>query len=86
MKMFSTLSKLFLKEFMISKNNMLQLGQVYLEYLQNVNKVGLIKYERDGWYEYNPNLKASLKLVNMFLDKCLKTTEESKAKNKAELA
>ena len=84
--MFSTLSKLFLKEFMASKNNLLQLGQVYLEYLQNISKVGLIKYERDGWYEYHPNLKASLKLVNMFLDKCLKTTEHSKAKNQAEFA
>lgn len=84
--MFSTLSKLFLKEFMASKNNMLQLGQVYLEYLQNVNKLGLIKYERDGWYDYHPNLKTSLKLVNMFLDKCLKTTEESKAKNQAEIS
>lgn len=70
---------------MTSKNNMMQLGQVYLDYLQNVNKVGLIKHKRDGWYEYHPNLKVSLKLVNMFLDKCLKTTEESKAKNQAEL-
>lgn len=59
---------------MTSKNNMLQLGQVYLEYLQNINKVALIKYKRDGWYEYHPNLKIGLKLVNMFLDKCLKTT------------
>jgi hypothetical protein len=40
--MFSTLSKLYLKDFMATKNNMLQLGQVYLEYLQNVNKLNLI--------------------------------------------
>ena len=36
---FSNLAKIFLKEFMNNKNNLYQLGQVYLEYLQNVMKV-----------------------------------------------
>lgn len=57
---------------MSNKNNLYQLGQVYLEYLQNVLKVDKLEYQRDGWYKYNVNFKPSLKLVNMFLEKCLK--------------
>lgn len=76
--MFASLSKIFLKEFMANKNNLYQLGQVFLEYLQNIDKANMIEYKRDGWYKFNPNLKASLKLVSMFLDKSLKNAEDSK--------
>lgn len=83
-RLFSLLSKLFLKEFMATKNLMFQLGQVYLEYLQSIDKVGLIEYERDGWHKYHPELKNGLKLVNMFLEKCLKTAIDSKEKQEKE--
>jgi hypothetical protein len=49
--MFSTLSKLFLKEFVASKNAMLQFGQVYLEYLQCLENNGLVEWKRDGLYQ-----------------------------------
>lgn len=76
-RLFSSLSKLFLKEYIASKNIMMQLGQVYLEYLQCLDKHSLIKYKRDGWHRFDEQLKNSLKMVNMFLDKCVKGAEEA---------
>jgi hypothetical protein len=54
---------------------MCQLDQVYCEYMNQINKFNMIEYQRDGWYKYHPDLKASLKLVGMFADRSLKTSE-----------
>lgn len=74
---FSSLSKLFLKEFLATKNIMMQFGQVYLEYLHCLEKRDLIEYKRDGWYKYDEGLKMGLKMVGMFLDKCVKSAEDA---------
>ena len=84
-RMFSWLSKLFLKEFITSKNMMMQFGQVYLEYLQCLDKAGLIAYRRDGWYKFNGSLKMGLKMVSMFLEKCIKSANEGVLKGEKDL-
>ena len=77
-RLFSTLSKIFLKDFIASKNNASQLAQIYLEYLQNIEREDMIESSRQTYYKYNPKL--NFKLVHMFLEKALKSSEESKLK------
>jgi hypothetical protein len=43
-KMFAQLGKLFLKEYMTTKKLGFSLGQVYLEYLDALEKQKMIKY------------------------------------------
>lgn len=63
-----------MKEYATTKNGMSQLGQAYCEYLNQINKLGLIEYRRDGWYRYHADVKANLKLVSMFVEKCIKSS------------
>lgn len=89
---FSALSKLFLKDYISSKNILLSFGQVYLEYLQCLQKNGLIEFKRDNVYLANENLKGGLKMVSMFLEKCVKNcvqavqNHEKKMKEKEQTA
>ena len=64
-----------MKEFANSKNNMCLLDQTYCDYLNQIGKLNLIEYRRDSWFKYHPDVKASLKLVSMFVDKCIKSSE-----------
>jgi hypothetical protein len=63
-----------MKEFSTTKNSMSQLGQTYCDYLNQINKFDLIEYQRDGWYKHHPDIKASLKLISMFAEKCIKSS------------
>jgi len=74
--LYAPLGKLFLKDFVTTKQIGLQLAQIYLEYLQALDKFNMIEYGRDQCYKYNEGLKANLKLVSMFTEKCIKTAEE----------
>ena len=52
-RLFSSLGKLFLKEFLTSKNPLFQLGQIYLDYLQQLDKFGQLSYKRDCLYPFH---------------------------------
>ena len=69
---------------MTNKNINWQFGQVYLEYLQNLDKAGMIQFKRDGWYRPNEQLKMGLKMVTMFLDKTVKNVHENLLKKELE--
>lgn len=73
--LFSALSKLFLKEYMATRNIMSQFGQVYLEYLQGLDSRGLIEFKRDGYFRHDKGL--NFKMVGMFLDKCAKAASDN---------
>lgn len=72
---YSELSKVYMKDYLANKSNVTHLSQIYLEYLENINKSDMIHYERDGKYAVVKNI--NLKLVTMFLDKLDKNVEES---------
>jgi hypothetical protein len=64
-----------MKEFATSKNIMNLLDQTYCDYLNQIGKLNLIEYRRDGWFKHHPDVKSNLKLVSMFVDKCIKSSD-----------
>lgn len=81
--LFSQLSKLFLKDYIATKNIVSQFGQVYLEYLQSLDLRGLLEYKRDGCFRHDKGL--NLKMVAMFLDKCAKAVSDNLSNYEKEL-